>query len=71
MNSSSTLTRFLVGLSAFVLLGVGIRLMYYGLRTELTPSPSWGVLAFIGGIICFVGGLVVGVLLFDAYSRRT
>jgi len=70
MNNSSTLTRFLIGVSALIVLGIGIRLMYYGLQTQLSASPSLGIVAFVVGIICFVGGILIGVLLFDRYSRR-
>jgi hypothetical protein len=70
MGNSSTLTRFLIGLSALIILGVGLRLMYYGLQTQLSSSPSLGILAFLIGIVCFVAGILIGVLLFDRYSRR-
>ena len=70
MNNSSTFTRFLIGISALIVLGIGIRLMYYGLQTQLSSSPSLGIVAFVVGILCFVGGILIGVLLFDRYSHR-
>lgn len=62
--------RLLSGLCAFIALGVGIWLMYYGLQTQLSSSPTLGVVAFLAGIVCFVGGILVGVLLFGSYARR-
>lgn len=70
MHSPSTLTRFLIGLAAFILLAVGLRLLYYGLQDVVTLSSVFGILAFVGGVICFVGGIVVTVLLFDAYPSH-
>lgn len=67
MHRSSTLTRFLIGLAAFILLAVGLRLLYYGLQDAVTLASVFGILAFVGGIICFIGGIIVTVLLFDSY----
>ena len=71
MNTSNTFTRSLIGLVALIVLGIGIRLLYYGLRTQLTPSPVLGILAFAVGIVCFIAGILIGVLLLDQYSHRT
>jgi TRAP-type C4-dicarboxylate transport system permease small subunit len=71
MRPTRTRGRFLSGLCALIALGIGIRLMYDGLQTELSAAPALGIVAFLVGLVCFVGGILIGVLLFDSYPRRT
>jgi hypothetical protein len=63
MNS---LIRFLLFLVLLVLLGVGIRLMYYGLQSLVGSSAVSGVfqvLALLAGVVCFIAGIFTGVVL--------
>ncbi len=63
MNS---VVRFLLFLTLLILLGAGMRLMYYGLQSLVGSSSTSGlpqVLAFAAGIVCFIGGMVTAVLL--------
>lgn len=52
-------------LCIFVLLAVGVRLMFYGFQGLLTSPSSLGIefLGLVAGIVCFVSGIVCGVLL--------
>ncbi|HEY3993930.1 MAG TPA: hypothetical protein VGM01_13770 [Ktedonobacteraceae bacterium] len=61
----TTLVRTMMYLVLLVLLGVGIRLMYYGLETVVGASPHYDwpqVLVLLVGIVLFLGGLVTGIL---------
>ena len=61
----AALNRFLVYLALLILLGIGSRLMYYGLQTVVgaAPNNSWiDVLWLLVGIVLFVGGIVTGIL---------
>lgn len=61
----TTLVRTMMYLVLLVLLGVGIRLMYYGLETVVGASPHYDwpqVLVLFVGIVLFLGGLVTGIL---------
>jgi TRAP-type C4-dicarboxylate transport system permease small subunit len=71
MRPARTRSRLLSGLCALIALGIGIRLMYDGLQSELSAAPVLGIVAFLVGLLCFVGGILLGVLLFDSYPRRT
>lgn len=65
MNASA---RTLVILLLLIVLGVGTRLMFYGLQT-LISSPSAGWLSlpwFFAGVVLFIGGIVIGVLSLDS-----
>lgn len=63
----NTLMRFLLIVLLVILLGVGLRLLYYGIQlaaytssastASYLPSP----LIFAAGIVCFLGGIVAGV----------
>ena len=62
----TTLNRIAIYLLLLVLLGVGIRLMYYGLETVVGSSPHYdwpNVLWMLVGIVLFIGGIVAGILL--------
>jgi hypothetical protein len=62
----SVLNRISIYLLLLVLLGVGIRLMYYGLETVVGASPhyAWSdVLVLLAGVVIFIAGIVAGVLL--------
>jgi predicted cobalt transporter CbtA len=69
----NTFTRSLFVLVSLIVLGIGLRLMYYGLQSLVGYSSGSGVgqlLALIAGIICFIAGLASGVLLLTpAYQR--
>ncbi len=57
--------RALVYLCLLVILGAGIRLMYYGLETVVGAAPhgNWtNVLWLIVGVIFFISGIISGVL---------
>lgn len=61
----TTLTRSLLYLVLLLLLGIGIRLMYFGLETVVGASPHYdviNVLWMLVGVVLFVCGIVTGIL---------
>ncbi|HEY0753965.1 MAG TPA: hypothetical protein VGD98_08405 [Ktedonobacteraceae bacterium] len=61
----TTMLRILVYLSVLILLGVGIRLMYYGLETVVGASPHYSlsnVLLMLIGVLFFICGIIAGIL---------
>lgn len=61
----TTLTRSLLYLVLLILLGVGIRLMYFGLETVVGASPHSApinVLWMLVGVVLFVSGIITGIL---------
>ncbi len=67
----TTLIRSLVYLSLLLLLGIGIRLMYYGLETVVGSSPHYdllNVLWMLVGIVLFVSGIITGILFLSPRS---
>jgi hypothetical protein len=68
----SSTVRYWLALLPLIVLGVGIRLMFYGFQ-GLVGSPSDLVrelLGFLLGIICFVAGIVGAVFLFSPPARK-
>lgn len=67
-----TLIRTLVYVFLLLLLGVGIRLMYYGLETVVGASPHYNwpdVLWLLVGVACFVSGIIAGILFLSPPAR--
>jgi hypothetical protein len=67
----TTLMRSLVYLGLLLLLGIGIRLMYYGLQTVVGSSPHYdllNVLWMLVGIVLFVSGIITGILFLSPRS---
>lgn len=67
----TALIRFLLYVVLLLLLGVGIRLMYYGLQTVVGASPHYDVLNVLWlllGVIIFVGGIVTGIVFLSPRS---
>ena len=63
MNALNRIATFVLLL---VLLGVGIRLMYYGLETVVGSSPHYdwpNVLWMLAGVVIFLSGIISGILL--------
>lgn len=61
----TTLTRSLLYLVLLLLLGIGIRLMYFGLETVVGASPHYdvtNVFWMLVGVVLFVSGIVTGIL---------
>ena len=61
----TTMIRSLIYLGLLLLLGIGIRLMYYGLETVVGSSPHYdllNVLWMLVGVILFVSGIITGIL---------
>jgi hypothetical protein len=59
------LIRTLISIFLLLLLGAGIRLMYYGLETVVGAAPhsDWvNVLWLFVGILFFISGIIAGVL---------
>lgn len=67
-----TLIRTLVYVFLLILLGVGIRLMYYGLQTVVGASPHYSlldVLWLLVGVITFVSGIIASILFLSPPAR--
>jgi hypothetical protein len=61
----TTTVRSLIYLGLLILLGIGIRLMYYGLETVVGSSPHYNwlnVLLMLLGVVLFVSGIILGIL---------
>lgn len=69
MNSA---VRYWLVLLPLLVLGVGIRLMFYGLQGLVASPSDFGLelLGFVVGIVCFVAGIVGGVLLLSPPVRK-
>jgi hypothetical protein len=60
-----TLIRALIYVFLLIILGVGIRLMYYGLETVVGSSPRYdwpNVLWMLVGVVIFISGIITGIL---------
>ena len=68
----SSTVRYGLALLLLVVLGVGIRLMFYGLQGLVAAPSDLGLemLGFLAGIVCFLAGIVGGVLLFSPPVRK-
>ncbi len=67
----TTTVRSLIYLGLLILLGIGIRLMYYGLETVVGSSPHYdliNVLQMLLGVVLFVGGIILGILGLSRHS---
>ena len=69
----NALNRLMIFLLLLVLLGVGIRLMYFGLQSLVGYSSSYSpqdLLWMLLGIVLFVGGIIIGVRFLPSESYR-
>jgi hypothetical protein len=56
-----------------VLLGVGVRLMYYGIETIVGSSPRYGwtdIVVMLAGVALFIGGIALGVFILPSSAVR-
>jgi hypothetical protein len=67
----SSITRYLLLVPALIVVGVGLRLMYFGFHNLLTAPSNFGIalIGLIAGIVCFVAGILSGVLLLSSRAR--
>lgn len=67
----SSTTRYLLLVPALIVVGVGLRLMYFGFHDLVTSSSNFGIalIGLIAGIVCFVAGILSGVLLLSSRAR--
>jgi predicted tellurium resistance membrane protein TerC len=67
----TTTVRSLIYLGLLILLGIGIRLMYYGLETVVGSSPHYNwldVVLLLLGVVLFVCGIITGILGLSRHS---
>lgn len=68
----SSTVRYWLALLPLIVLGVGIRLMFYGLQGLVASPSDFGLelLGFLAGIVCFVAGIVGAIFLFSPPARK-
>jgi len=68
MNST---TRYLLLIPVLIVVGIGLRLMFYGFQGLVSSPSNFGMdlLGFFAGLVCFIAGILSGVLLLSPHER--
>jgi len=68
----SSAVRYWLALLPLIVLGVGLRLMFYGFQGLVSSPTDLGLelLGLLAGLVCFVAGIVGSVFLFSAPARK-
>jgi hypothetical protein len=68
----SSAVRYWLALLPLIVLGVGLRLMFYGFQGLVSSPADLGLelLGLLAGLVCFVAGIVGCVFLFSAPARK-
>lgn len=67
----SSAVRYWLALLPLIVLGVGLRLMFYGFQGLVSSPSNFGMdlLGFFAGLVCFIAGILSGVLLLSPHER--
>ena len=67
----SSTTRYLLLVPALVVVGIGLRLMFFGFQGLVASPSNFGIalLGLLAGIVCFVAGILSGVFLLSPRAR--
>ncbi len=67
----ANLPRYIVYPLLLVTLGVGVRLMYYGIETVVGSSPNYSwpdVVVMLAGVALFLSGIIISVLTLPSHA---